>query len=168
MRVGAARPVSREPRLKLADADNAIDALQNFLRQSHARDTFTAQEVFDAVVALRQSRLPDPALLPNAGSFFKNPVVSMEHYQHLLARFPALVSYPVDDTRRKLAAAWLIDRAGWRGVSEGRVGVHERQALVLVNRGGATGEELLSFAQKIIADISQHYGVELEIEPALV
>jgi UDP-N-acetylmuramate dehydrogenase len=143
-------------------------ALQDVLRQRHARDTFTAQEVFDAVVALRQSRLPDPAVLPNAGSFFKNPVVSIGQYQTLLEKFPALVSYPVDATHRKLAAAWLIDRAGWRGASEGRVAVHERQALVLVNRGGATGEELLSFAQKIAADVSQHYGVELEIEPAVV
>jgi UDP-N-acetylmuramate dehydrogenase len=143
-------------------------ALQDFLRQRHAKDTFTPQEVFDAVVALRQSRLPDPAVLPNAGSFFKNPVVSMAHYQSLLEQFPALVSYPVDETHRKLAAAWLIDQAGWKGASAGRVAVHDRQALVLVNCGGATGEELLSFAYKIAADVGQHYGVELEIEPAVV
>lgn len=130
--------------------------------------TISPQQVCDAVMAIRRSRLPDPAVTPNAGSFFKNPIVPLSQYQQLLEKFPAMVSYPSSPSQRKLAAAWLIDQAGWKGVQDGRVAVHDQQALVLVNRGHASGAELLALATKIAADVKMRYGVELEIEPTVV
>ncbi|WP_210396337.1 UDP-N-acetylmuramate dehydrogenase [Motiliproteus sediminis] len=126
----------------------------------------TARDLFDAVVALRQAKLPDPDQIPNAGSFFKNPVVDLVIYQQLRAQYPQLVAYP-DGAGMKLAAGWLIDHAGWKGYVEGAVGVHDRQALVLVHRGGGTGEQLLQLAARIQRDIRQRFGVELEIEPRI-
>lgn len=125
----------------------------------------TPQRVFDHVVAVRSRKLPDPSERPNAGSFFKNPVVSSRDYQQLLARFPALVAYPQSDGRFKLAAGWMIDQCGWRGRRVGPVGVHERQALVLVNFGQASAAQLLALAQDIRCDVAATFGVELEIEP---
>jgi len=126
------------------------------------------QQVCDAVIDIRRSRLPDPAVTPNVGSFFKNPIVPLVRYQQLLKKFPGLVSYPAGESHRKLAAAWLIDQAGWKGVREGQVAVHDQQSLVLVNRGGATGAQLLVFAQKIATDIKHRYGIDLEIEPTVI
>lgn len=131
-------------------------------------DQISPRQVCDAVMDIRRSRLPDPLLTPNAGSFFKNPIVPMAQYQQLLKQFPTLVSYPSGALHRKLAAAWLIDQANWRGVSEGAVAVHDKQALVLVNRGGASGADLLAFAAKIIADVKMRYGIVLEIEPTVI
>ncbi len=125
----------------------------------------TAQQVSDAVIAIRRRKLPDPAQIGNAGSFFKNPVVSAAKRDELLARHPALVSYPQADGRCKLAAGWLIDQCGWKGKSLGAAGVHDRQALVLVNRGGATGAEVLALARRIVEDVQQRFGVTLEPEP---
>jgi UDP-N-acetylmuramate dehydrogenase len=124
-----------------------------------------AQAIFDAVVRVRRAKLPDPAELGNAGSFFKNPVVSAAQFDALQAREPELVSYPQPDGRVKLAAGWLIDRCGWKGRAHGAAAVHERQALVLVNRGGATGAEVLELARTIQRDVAQRFGVELEPEP---
>jgi UDP-N-acetylmuramate dehydrogenase len=145
-------------------------ALKNWFETSERVDLqkISPQQVCDAVMDIRRSRLPDPLLIPNAGSFFKNPIVPVAHYQQLIKQFSALVSYPAGDSQRKLAAAWLIDQAGWKGVSEGPVAVHDKQALVLINRGGATGAELLAFAAKIIADIKKRYGIVLEIEPTVI
>ena len=126
------------------------------------------RDVGDAVTAIRQRKLPDPTVLGNAGSFFKNPVVSDAQRDALSARFPDLVSYPQTDGRHKLAAGWLVDRAGWKGKVAGAAGVSATQALVLVNHGGASGHEVAQLAQAIRADIAAKFGVELEIEPVIV
>ena len=119
----------------------------------------------EAVVAIRRSKLPDPKELGNAGSFFKNPVVPDSVAQALKKQFPDMPSYPgtVPGTT-KLAAGWLIDQCGWRGRREGCVGVHERQALVLVNYGGATGQEVLELAARIRQDVQARFGVEIDME----
>ncbi len=137
-------------------------ALQSYF-STQGIESPTPHQVFDAVCQVRASKLPDPADIPNVGSFFKNPVVTDEQHHQLKAKFESLVSYPVENGY-KLAAGWLIDQAGWKGYREGGVGVHDQQALVLVNRSGS-GEQLLSLAHKIQADIKDRYQVELEIEP---
>ncbi len=124
-----------------------------------------ARDVFDAVVAVRRAKLPDPVQLGNAGSFFKNPVIDAPLFGELLAREPQIVSYAQPDGRVKLAAGWLIDRCGWKGRALRAAAVHERQALVLVNRGGATGLDVLELAQAIRHDVLTRFGVELEQEP---
>ncbi len=128
----------------------------------------TAQDISDAVIAIRKRKLPDPAQLGNAGSFFKNPVVSSAVRDELLAHHPALVSYPQADGSYKLAAGWLIDQCGWKGKSLGPAGVHEKQALVLVNRGGASGADVLKLARQIIEDVRLRFDVVLEPEPVIV
>ncbi len=127
----------------------------------------SAQDIADAVIGIRRRKLPDPAQIGNAGSFFKNPVVSQEQYAQLLAKYPRLVSYSQPDGSIKLAAGWMIDQCGWKGRSLGAAGVHERQALVLVNRGEATGEEILALAARIRSDIWQSFAVDLEMEPVV-
>lgn len=125
------------------------------------------RDVCEAVCRVRRDKLPDPAELGNAGSFFKNPLVSAETAQELARLHPGLPAYPQDDGRCKLAAGWLIDKAGWKGKSLGRVGVYPRQALVLVNNGGADGREILALAKAIRADIQEKFGVVLEMEPVV-
>lgn len=128
----------------------------------------SAIEVSETVVAIRRRKLPDPAVIGNAGSFFKNPVVSAERCQALLAQFPALVHHAQADGSEKLAAGWLIDQCGWKGRNLGAAGVYPKQALVLVNNGGATGAEVLALAAAIRADVAGRYGVTLEAEPVFV
>lgn len=127
----------------------------------------SARQVADAVIALRRERLPDPAQLPNAGSFFKNPVLAEADYRRLCEReqTDAIPRFPVSGGVVKVPAAWLLERAGWKGVRRGAAGTHTRQALVLVNHGGATGAEVLALAQEIRADIRRRFGIELELEP---
>jgi UDP-N-acetylmuramate dehydrogenase len=127
----------------------------------------TIKDVSNAVISIRSSKLPDPAVLGNAGSFFKNPVVDQQKLSGLKSLFPSIVSYPFVD-QFKLAAGWLIEQAGWKGYIENNVGCHEKQALVLVNHGGATGAEILSLAQKIQHSVKQKFGVDLEMEVNLV
>lgn len=124
-----------------------------------------AQDVSQAICAIRREKLPDPAELGNAGSFFKNPLVSAQLAANLRAAHADLVAYPQAEGQVKLAAGWLIERAGWKGFREGDAGVHRLQALVLVNYGQATGAQLLALARRIQADILERFGVELEIEP---
>lgn len=128
----------------------------------------SAQLVSDTVCKIRRAKLPDPAQLGNAGSFFKNPLVEQAQYLGLLAQYPDLVAYPQLDGRVKLAAGWLIDRAGWKGRRIGPVGVYEKQALVLVNYGGAKGEQLMALAHQIQQAVLHQFGVALEPEPVLV
>ncbi|MES2818437.1 MAG: UDP-N-acetylmuramate dehydrogenase [Pseudomonadota bacterium] len=125
-------------------------------------------QVGEAICAIRREKLPDPAELGNAGSFFKNPLVSAELAEQLRAEHPDLVAYPQADGQVKLAAGWLIERAGWKGFREGDAGVHRLQALVLVNHGQASGQQLLALAQRIQADIRQRFAVGLEIEPQVL
>ncbi|GAB3107549.1 UDP-N-acetylmuramate dehydrogenase [Aestuariicella hydrocarbonica] len=142
----------------------AYPALKAYFAE-HKVDRPTSQQVFEAVVAVRRSKLPDPGDIPNAGSFFKNPLVSLEQFNQLQRRYPDLVGYPAEANRVKLAAGWLIDRAGWRGYRHGPVGVHNHQALVIINPGCGTGDEVLALARSIQADVQKKYGVVLEIEP---
>jgi len=128
----------------------------------------SAQQVSDIVVAIRRRKLPDPAVIGNAGSFFKNPVVSRAQCQALLTAFPALVHHAQPDGTEKLAAGWLIDQCGWKGKTMGAAGVYPKQALVLVNNGGATGAEIVALARAIQADVHARYGVTLETEPVFV
>jgi UDP-N-acetylmuramate dehydrogenase len=128
----------------------------------------TPRQVADAVVAIRRRKLPDPAEIGNAGSFFKNPVVPGEHCAQLLASWPNLVHHAQPDGSEKLAAGWLIDQCGWKGRSLGRAGVYPKQALVLVNNGGASGEEVLALAHAIQADVQARFGVLLEPEPVML
>jgi UDP-N-acetylmuramate dehydrogenase len=112
--------------------------------------------------------LPDPLELGNAGSFFKNPVIDAAQFEALKSREPDVISYAQPDGSVKLAAGWLIDRCGWKGRALGAAGVHERQALVLVNRGGASGADVLALARAIQRDVQARFGVELEAEPVCV
>jgi len=128
----------------------------------------TGRDIFESVVAIRRRKLPDPAAIGNAGSFFKNPVVSREKHGELIARFPSLVGYALPGGRFKLAAGWLIDAAGLKGATRGRAGIYEKQALVLVNRGGATGAEILALAREVQDKVAERFGVALEPEPVIV
>ena len=131
-----------------------------------------AQQIFDWVVAIRSAKLPDPAVIGNAGSFFKNPAVSPEQCADIIARDPKVVHYPMDDGSIKLAAGWLIDACGWKGKSVGHAGVYEKQALVLVNRGGVenpcTGGEVMTLAKAIQTSVYERFGILLEPEPVVI
>ena len=155
-----ALPKSWQPNLRYAEL--AAELATRGCEQPAARD------IADAVIAIRRRKLPDPAQMGNAGSFFKNPVVSREQHAELLVRYPQLVSYPQSDGSFKLAAGWLIDQCGWKGKSMGAAGVHERQALVLVNLGAASGAQILELAARIQSDVIQHFGVQLQPEPVIV
>lgn len=130
--------------------------------------TPTAKDISDIITAIRQRKLPDPSKSGNAGSFFKNPVVNAQTRDALLEQHPNLVSYPHNDTLYRLAAGWLIDQCGWKGKTVGNAGVYETQALVLVNRGGAKGAEILQLAKQIQADVEMKFGIALEPEPVII
>jgi len=127
-----------------------------------------ARTIFDWVCAIRRAKLPDPAAIGNAGSFFKNPVVSAEQCRDIIGRDPEIVHYPMPDGTVKLAAGWLIDACGWKGKTVGRAGVYEKQALVLVNRGGAHGSEVVTLARAIQESVYGRFGIRLEPEPVIV
>ncbi len=127
--------------------------------------SLTPQDVFDTVVDIRRGKLPDPATEPNAGSFFKNPLVAAEQAETLAGKFPGLPAYPQPDGRVKLAAAWMIDHCGWKGYRENDIGIHPEHALVIVNYGNDNGEQLLSLASEVAATVADTFGVQLVIEP---
>jgi len=122
------------------------------------------RDISRAVIEIRSSKLPDPKLIGNAGSFFKNPVISMSVFNKIREKYPLVPSYPVDDLSVKVPAGWLIETAGWKGKDFGNYGVHDKQALVLVNRGGAKGSDIFELSEKIIADINQKFDIQLERE----
>ena len=128
----------------------------------------TARQIADWIVESRRAKLPDPALIGNAGSFFKNPVVTPEQCRDIIGRDPEVVHYPMPDGSVKLAAGWLIDACGWKGKTVGQAGVYEKQALVLVNRGGAIGSEVMTLAKAIQGSVYGRFGIRLEIEPVVV
>ena len=119
------------------------------------------------VAAIRRRKLPDPTVTPNVGSFFKNPVVDGAKFAELEARWPGVVGFPLSDGNVKVAAGWLIDRAGYKGYMADGIGLHERQALVLINPGKNSGEQVLAFAQRIQEDMATRFDLSLEIEPDL-
>jgi UDP-N-acetylmuramate dehydrogenase len=127
----------------------------------------TIRDVSNAVIAIRSSKLPDPKLIGNAGSFFKNPVVTQQFFENLQKCYPDVVAYPSGNDV-KLAAGWLIEQAGWKGFHEGSVGCFEKQALVLVNFGDATGKEILSLAQRIQDSILSKFDIRLEFEVNII
>lgn len=121
----------------------------------------TAQQLRDTIIRIREAKLPDPKVLGNAGSFFMNPIVSRAKYEELAAQYEALPHYDIDAESVKIPAGWMIDQCGWKGKSLGRAGVHDKQALVLVNRGGATGEEIVTLCQRIQSDVRQKFGIDI-------
>ncbi|MBK7408874.1 MAG: UDP-N-acetylmuramate dehydrogenase [Saprospirales bacterium] len=126
--------------------------------------TPTIRDVSRAVIGIRRSKLPDPAVLGNAGSFFKNPEVSAGELQRLLEAFPHLIHYPLPDGGAKIPAGWLIEQCGWKGKRVGNTGCHAQQSLVLVNYGGATGQEIWAHAQRVAQSVKETFGVELMAE----
>jgi UDP-N-acetylmuramate dehydrogenase len=155
-----ALPRAWQPNLRYAELAQALAAA--------GIEAPTPRQVGDTVVAIRRRKLPDPAEIGNAGSFFKNPVVPGEQCRELLSRFPQLVHHAQPDGSEKLAAGWLIDQCGWKGRNLGAAGVYPKQALVLVNNGGATGAEVLALARAIQHDVQERFGVELEPEPVFM
>ncbi len=127
-----------------------------------------ARTIFEWVCQIRRAKLPDPAHIGNVGSFFKNPVVTPEQCRDIIARDPHVVHYPMEDGHFKLAAGWLIDACGWKGKTIGHAGVYEKQALVLVNRGGAIGSEVQTLARAIQESVYGRFGIRLEPEPVVV
>ncbi|GAB3251351.1 UDP-N-acetylmuramate dehydrogenase [Larkinella harenae] len=128
----------------------------------------TIKAVSDAVVRIRQSKLPNPAEIGNAGSFFKNPEISKGQFEELKALYPGLPGYPTGDLTVKVPAGWLIEQCGWKGRQIGQAGVHAKQALVLVNYGGATGTELLDIAHQVQQSVAEKFGIPLNPEVNIV
>lgn len=155
-----ALPTAWTPTLGYAELANAV-AAAGLLQPS-------ARQIADLVIAIRRRKLPDPAVIGNAGSFFKNPVVSAARCAAILAAHPGLVHHAQADGSVKLAAGWLIDQGGWKGRAIGGAAVYPKQALVLVNQGGATGADVVALARAIAADVATRYGVALETEPVFI
>jgi len=153
-------PKNWQPSTRYADIASELDA------QGIAAPT--ARQIADAVIAVRQRKLPDPAHVPNAGSFFHNPVLDAASAERLVAAHSGLPHYAQADGRVKLAAGWLIEQSGWKGKNLGPVGMYEKQALVLVNRGGATGRDVVALMHAVQRDVREKFGVELKPEPVFL
>ncbi len=145
-----------KPRVEYADVKTRVES----------RGGFTLRNIRDVICEIRESKLPDPKVTGNAGSFFKNPIVTRELCNRLLEQHPSMPHYPIadDPSRVKLAAGWLIDQSGLKGAKDGKVGIHHAQALVVVNLGGASGKEIIDFAQKVQQIVLDKFGVEIEME----
>ena len=128
----------------------------------------TAAQLRQVIIDIRNAKLPDTKVEGNAGSFFVNPVVSREKYEQLAAKYPGMPHYMIDDCHEKVPAGWLIEQCGWKGRTLGRAGVHHRQALVLVNKGGATGEEVLRLCETVKADVRRKFGIEIHSEVNII
>jgi UDP-N-acetylmuramate dehydrogenase len=166
LRVRFALPKAWRPVLGYADLERRM------AQAGVSADQVTPQRLFQWICEIRRAKLPDPAVLGNAGSFFKNPTVTVEQCADIIARDPKVVHYPMPDGTIKLAAGWLIDACGWKGKTVGRAGVYEKQALVLVNRGGAsdpvTGGEVMTLARAIQISVYERFGLRLEPEPVVL
>lgn len=130
--------------------------------------TLSIKAVSEAVIAIRRSKLPDPEQLGNCGSFFKNPVIAAAHFASLKERFPDIRSFPAGAGMVKVPAGWLIEKDGWKGKRVGNTGCHEKQALVLVNYGNATGAEVAAHAARIVDSVEAHFGIRLETEVNII
>jgi UDP-N-acetylmuramate dehydrogenase len=152
---------------KRAEVKTSYGAIQQELEKMGVTEP-TIQNVSQAVIAIRQSKLPDPKVLGNAGSFFKNPVITLDEFRPLHAKYPDISHYVVSATEIKLAAGWLIEKAGLKGFRQGSCGVHSKQALVLVNYGGSQGQQILALSTHIIQTIYSQFGVTLEREVNII
>ena len=146
------------PRLQYGGLANAIQ------RAGLTEDMLTAEQLRQVIIGIRREKLPDPKVQGNAGSFFKNPIVPKEKAEQLAKEYPAMPHYPAEEGKVKLAAGWLIEQAGWKGRSLGRAAVHDRQALVLVNKGGASGRDIQRLCEAIKKDVAGRFGIELSPE----
>lgn len=151
---------------KIPSVDISYGALKQALADVPG-DSLSPQVVADAVIAIRRSKLPDPAELGNAGSFFRNPVIASTQYEALQLAYPSIPGYPEGDSI-KVPAAWLIEQAGWKGFREGDVGVHSEHALVLVNHGSASGEALCALAERIQTSVLETFGISLDPEVRII
>lgn len=154
-------PTQWQPKLDYGDVAARVQAIA-------AEQTLTPAHVAQAIIEIRSSKLPDPTVLGNAGSFFKNPIVTAEQAAALKNAHPSLPSYPQADGTAKIAAGWLIEQAGFKGLRDGAVGVYDKQALVLVNHGGGTGAQLMAFAAQIERAVLAKFGVVIAPEPIVV
>ncbi len=143
------------------------DNLQYYL-DKHQITTYTPQTIRDAVIAVRTSRLPDPELTPNTGSFFKNPVISVDHFNNLYQQYPTMAHWPTKDGHIKVAAGWLIEQAGLKGYQAHGMKIYEKHALVLVNDSAKSYADLATFRQEIIEKVKADFGIILEQEPELI
>jgi UDP-N-acetylmuramate dehydrogenase len=148
---------------KNANLNTSYGAIESELQKMGITSP-TIRDVSNAVIAIRQSKLPDPAVLGNAGSFFKNPVVDESLVEKIKATYPDIPNYPAENGKRKLAAGWLIETSGWKGKVVETCGIHKLQALVLVNYGGSTGKQIYDLSSQIIHDVEAKFGVNLERE----
>ena len=128
----------------------------------------TAQQLRDTIIDIRNAKLPDPKVEGNAGSFFMNPIVEKQKYEELAEQYPEMPHYKVDARHEKIPAGWMIEQCGWKGKSLGRAGVHDKQALVLVNRGGATGAEIVALCDAIRKDVKAHFGIDIHPEVNII
>lgn len=151
---------------KVPEVDLSYKALKQYLDDQGIKEP-DQQDVARAVIAIRRSKLPDPAEIGNTGSFFKNPVVPEEDFEMLREQYPDIPFYIVEDGI-KIPAAWMIDQCGWKGERRGDAGVHEKQALVLVNHGSATGQEILDLASEIKRSVKASFGIMLETEVNII
>ncbi len=147
--------------------NTSYGAIEQELQQMNIQ-TLSIRAISDAVIRIRSSKLPDPAVIGNAGSFFKNPEIQMAAFVLLKDTFPGIIGYPVNKDMVKLAAGWMIEQCGWKGYRQGDAGCHDRQALVLVNYGTARGGEILELSERIIASVQEKFGVVLEREINLI
>ncbi|MCL1043719.1 UDP-N-acetylmuramate dehydrogenase [Shewanella marisflavi] len=158
LRVGFMLPKAWQPNLSYGPLQELSERTQGI----------TPREVFNCICKTRMTKLPDPALLGNVGSFFKNPVVSQQKFNALKQQYADIVGYHLEDSQVKLAAGWLIDKAGLKGVSVGDASVHLKQALVIVNKGECTGQDVCNLAKLVVDRIYQEFGVRLEVEPRII
>lgn len=147
-------------RIRINSQYGAIQGLLAERRITHP----TITDISKIVAEIRVSKLPDPSTIGNAGSFFKNPIIGRSKFEVLKREFPAIISYPAGEDKVKLAAGWLIEQCGFKGITEGHTGTWKNQALVLVNHGGATGQEVYSFSEKIIDTVFSKFDIKLERE----
>jgi UDP-N-acetylmuramate dehydrogenase len=152
---------------KIPAVNTAYGAIEQELERMQIRE-LSIQAVSKAVINIRQSKLPDPKVLGNAGSFFKNPTISAAQFSELQKAFPDIPNYPAPNNQIKLAAGWLIEQCGWKGKRMGNCGMHEKQALVLVNYGSATGQEIYDHSTRVLEAVQQKFGVELEREVNII
>jgi|TARA_B110000902_G_scaffold6928_1_gene8271 UDP-N-acetylmuramate dehydrogenase len=157
--------------IRLTKKDHKLNTsygdIENYLQEGNITNP-TIRDVSNAVIAIRQSKLPDPAVLGNSGSFFKNPIIEQAHFDTLKIKFPDIKSYPTPDGKVKVPAGWLIESLGWKGKRVGNTGSHVKQALVLVNYGGAQGNEVHALAKDIQKSVLDTYQIRLDMEVNLI